>query len=58
MEKTTIYIGKIPILLTLIFWLGNLPPVVDEEALKAAFIPFGEIKSVEIPIDPATGKSI
>lgn len=28
----------------------------DEESLKAAFIPFGEIKSVDIPIDPGTGK--
>jgi RNA recognition motif-containing protein len=35
---------------------GNIPPEVDEEALKAAFIPFGEIKSVDIPIDHATGK--
>ena len=41
MEKQTLYVG-------------NLSPEVDEEALKAAFIPFGEIKSVEIPIDIAT----
>lgn len=35
---------------------GNLAPQVDEEALRAAFIPFGEIKSVELPIDQVTSK--
>lgn len=54
MEKTTIYIGKFYYIIN--FSKGNLPPIVDEDSLKAAFIPFGEIKSVDIPIDPATGK--
>jgi peptidyl-prolyl isomerase E (cyclophilin E) len=26
----------------------------DEESLKAAFIPFGDIRSIEIPFDPIT----
>ena len=41
MEKTIIYVG-------------NIPPEADKASLNAAFIPFGEIKSVEIPFDPAT----
>ena len=36
--KTTIYVG-------------NLSPEVDEESLRAAFIPFGELKQIDIPID-------
>ena len=35
-------------------YIGNLAPVVDEESLKAAFIPFGDIKSIDIPIDHVT----
>lgn len=41
MEKTTIYVG-------------NLSTDADSESLKAAFIPFGDIKSVDIAIDHAT----
>jgi peptidyl-prolyl isomerase E (cyclophilin E) len=41
-EKATLYVG-------------NLVPEVDEDSLRAAFIPFGEIKSVDIPIDHVTG---
>lgn len=37
--------------------IGNLTQEVDEDSLRAAFIPFGEIKSIDIPIDPATGKA-
>jgi RNA recognition motif-containing protein len=36
--------------------VANLAIEADEEALRAAFIPFGEVKSVEIPRDPNTGK--
>jgi RNA recognition motif-containing protein len=50
MEKTTLYVGK----LTSLKLSGNLAPQVDKEALRAAFIPFGEIKSLNIAIDQAT----
>ena len=49
MDKTTIYIGKNCLCMSL--KIGNLAHQADEEALRAAFIPFGEIKSVDIPID-------
>ena len=35
-------------------YTGNLPQEGNKDAIKAAFIPFGEIKSVEIAIDQAT----
>jgi RNA recognition motif-containing protein len=54
MEKSTIYVGKLMVT-KLTDSIGNLAPQVDEEALRAAFIPFGEIKSVDIPIDHVTG---
>lgn len=36
--------------------IGNLAPEVDEDSLRSAFIPFGEIKSIDIPTDQVTGK--
>lgn len=57
MEKSTIYVGNKPFHCNLIK-LGNLTPDATEETIRAAFIPFGEIKSVEIPIDHQTGLNI
>ena len=30
-------------------YVGNLPPGIDEEALRAAFIPFGELNQIVMP---------
>ena len=40
----------------LIIYIGGLDDTVDEKILHSAFIPFGEIKSIELPLDPSTGK--
>ncbi len=37
--------------------MGGLDENVDQALLKAAFIPFGEIKGVSIPIDFQSGKN-
>jgi hypothetical protein len=37
--------------------IGGLDETVDEAILHAAFIPFGEIKEVQIPKDNATQKN-
>jgi peptidyl-prolyl isomerase E (cyclophilin E) len=37
-------------------YVGGLEETVNESVLHAAFIPFGEIKDVNIPMDHATGK--
>jgi len=37
-------------------YVGGLDETVNEAVLHSAFIPFGEIKEVNIPIDPQTGK--
>lgn len=36
-------------------YVGGLQEKVDASVLKAAFIPFGEIKDVQLPMDNATG---
>lgn len=38
-------------------YVGDLPPTVSEEILRTAFIVFGELVDVHIPIDPKTGQS-
>ena len=38
----------------LIIYIGGLDDSVDEKILHAAFIPFGEIKSIELPRDLST----
>lgn len=38
-------------------YIGGLDDNVDKTILHAAFIPFGELRTVEIPKDRATGKS-
>ena len=38
----------------LIVYVGGLDDTVDEKILHAAFIPFGEIKSIELPRDHST----
>jgi len=37
-------------------YVGGLEESVNESTLHAAFIPFGDVKDVNIPIDHATGK--
>ena len=37
-------------------YVGGLDETVNDSILHSAFIPFGEIKDVNIPIDHATGK--
>ncbi len=37
-------------------YVGGLEETVNEATLHAAFLPFGEIKEVNIPLDHATGK--
>eukprot|EP01066_Platyproteum_vivax_P017343 Platyproteum_vivax@DN734_c0_g1_i1.p1 len=37
-------------------YVGGLEEQVTKEILRAAFIPFGEIKAVEIPMDSKSGK--
>ena len=36
--------------------IGNLDELVDENALRALFIPFGEVREVTIPLDAGTGE--
>lgn len=36
-------------------YVGGLEESVNEDILRAAFIPFGEVKDISIPIDHATG---
>ena len=38
------------------YGLGGLDEEGDEKILLAAFIPFGEVKEVTIPLDAGTGK--
>ncbi|KAI7840541.1 hypothetical protein COHA_005696 [Chlorella ohadii] len=37
-------------------YVGGLESTVNEAALHAAFLPFGEIKEVSLPLDHATGQ--
>jgi peptidyl-prolyl isomerase E (cyclophilin E) len=39
-----------------VLYVGGLEETVNETLLHAAFIPFGEIKDVNIPMDHSTGK--
>ena len=41
-----------------VIYVGGLDDQVDEKTLHAAFIPFGEIKTIEMPLDHTTGISI
>lgn len=38
-------------------YIGGLDENVDKTILQAAFIPFGDLRTVEIPKDRATGRS-
>lgn len=38
-------------------YVGSLPPSVTPEILRAAFIPFGSLVDVHIPIEAGTGQS-
>jgi peptidyl-prolyl isomerase E (cyclophilin E) len=33
-------------------YVGNIDETANEEIVRAAFIPFGEIVSIDLPIDP------
>lgn len=37
-------------------YVGGLAEQVEEEVLRAAFLPFGDIKQLEIPKDKSTGE--
>ncbi len=37
-------------------YVGGLEESINEAVLHAAFIPFGEVKDVSVPLDHATGK--
>jgi peptidyl-prolyl isomerase E (cyclophilin E) len=37
-------------------YVGGLAENVNEEILQAAFLPFGNMKDINIPLDHATGK--
>ena len=39
----------------MIFILGGLAEEVDEKVLHAAFIPFGDVMDIQIPLDYETG---
>ena len=39
-----------------ILYIGGLGEDITKQTLHAAFIPFGEIKSVDIPYDTSTSK--
>jgi len=38
-----------------VIYVGGLDDQVDEKVLHSAFIPFGEIKTIEMPLDHNTG---
>lgn len=38
-------------------YVGGLPLTVSEDVLRTAFVPFGELVDVHIPIDPKSGLS-
>lgn len=35
-------------------YVGGLADEVTQDVLKAAFVPFGDVKDVHIPVDPGT----
>ena len=39
-------------------YVGNLPQGIDEEAIKAAFIPFGEINQIVMPATQASQQGV
>lgn len=39
------------------FFAGGLAEEVDDKVLHAAFIPFGDITDIQIPLDYETGES-
>jgi len=41
-----------------ILYVGGLDEIVDEKILHSAFIPFGEVKSIELPKDYTTRRFI
>lgn len=41
-----------------ILYVGGLDETVDEKILHSAFIPFGEVKSIELPKDYTTRRNI
>ena len=46
---------KIPLLIDLFHNSGGLSEEVESKVLKAAFIPFGEVVDIQIPMDYETG---
>ena len=37
-----------------ILYVGGIDEIIDQRLLTAAFIPFGDIVEVQIPLDPGT----
>lgn len=56
MESTLVAVGGKGSNPKTALYVGGLDETVNEAALHAAFLPFGDIKEVNIPIDHATGK--
>ena len=42
----------------LIIYIGGIDDSVNDKILYSAFVPFGEIKSIEVPMDLTTRKQI
>lgn len=42
----------------ILFLIGGLAEEVDEKVLHAAFIPFGDITDIQIPLDYETGGEV
>lgn len=56
MQSTTVAVGGKGSNPKTTLYVGGLEESVNEAILHSAFIPFGEIKDVSIPLDHASGK--
>ena len=56
MQSTTVAVGGKGANPKTTLYVGGLEESVNEAILHSAFIPFGDIKDVNIPMDHATGK--
>ncbi len=56
MQSTTVVVGGKGTNPKTTLYVGGLEESVNEAILHSAFIPFGDIKDVNIPMDHATGK--
>ena len=56
MQSTTAIVGGKGSNPKNVVYVGGLEETVNEASVHSAFIPFGEIKDVNIPLDNTTGK--